>query len=129
MKHFIHTVGTPKSFEAAVEAVEKKVVEKGFCIIHTYDVAATLAAQGLHRGPLTIIEVCHAHYADEVLKRDINLSLMMPCPIVVYTEGDQTFISTMRPAALAEFSPGSGLEEVAREMDKIFLQIVSEAGG
>jgi uncharacterized protein (DUF302 family) len=129
VKHFIHTVDTPKSFEAAVEAVEKKVVEKGFCIIHTYDVAATLKAQGLHRGPLTIIEVCNAHYADEVLKKDVSVALMLPCPIVVYTEGEQTFISTMRPVALAEFSPGSGLEEVAGQMETVFLQIVNEARG
>jgi uncharacterized protein (DUF302 family) len=97
VKSFLYTVETKKSFEAAVEAVENKVVEKGFSVVHTYDVASTLAAEGFHRGPLKIVGVCNARYTNDVLKKDVNLALMMPCPIVVYTEGEETLISTMRP--------------------------------
>ena len=127
MRHFLYTVGTMKSFEAAVEAVEEKVEANNFCVMHTYDVAATLAAEGFARGPLKIIEVCSARHADEALKRDVKVAVMLPCAIAVYTEGENTFISTMRPSALAEFSPGSGLEQIAAEMEKIVLQIVNEA--
>jgi uncharacterized protein (DUF302 family) len=129
VKKFLYAVETKKSFEAAVEAVEEKVAEKGFSVVHTYDVASTLAAEGFHRGPLKIIEVCHARYANEVLNRDINMALMLPCPIVVYTEGGETFISTMRPRALAEFSPDSGLEGIANQIEDVVLQIVNEARG
>jgi uncharacterized protein (DUF302 family) len=129
MRHFLYTVGTTKSFEAAVEAVERAVAGKGYRVMNTYDVAATLAAEGFYRGPLKIIEVCNARDADEILKKDVSVALMLPCPIVVYTEGGKTFISTMRPAALAEFSPGSGLEQVASQMETVFLQIVNEARG
>jgi uncharacterized protein (DUF302 family) len=129
VKSFLYTVTTKKSFEAAVDAVEAKTVEKGFHVVHTYDVAATLAAAGLTRGPLKIIEVCNARFADEALKRDVNVALMLPCPIVVYTEGDQTFISTMRPSALAEFSPHSGLNGLASQVEAIVLRIINEARG
>jgi hypothetical protein len=60
MKSFLYTVDTMKSFETAVRAVERKVAEKGFRVVHTYDVAATLADAGCRRGPLKIIEVCNA---------------------------------------------------------------------
>ena len=129
MKHYLYTVDTQKSFEAAVEAVEEKVAEKGYRVMHTYDVAATLAAEGFHRGPLKIIEVCQARFADELLKRDVSVALMLPCPITVYTEGEKTFIAAMRPQALTEFSPGSGLEEIAAQMETAILQIVDEARG
>jgi uncharacterized protein (DUF302 family) len=129
VKHYLYTVDTQKSFNAAVEAVVRVVTEKGYRVMHTYDVAATLAAEGFHRGPLKIIEVCNPSHANEILQRDVSLALMLPCPIVVYTEGEKTFISTMRPAALAEFSPGSGLEDVASQMEAVFLQIVNEARG
>jgi len=127
MKSFLHTVATTKSFEAAVEAVEQKVAEKDFRVVNTYDVAASLAEQGYHRGPLKIIEVCNARFASEALEKDINVALMLPCPIAVYTEGGKTFISTMRPLALAAFSPGSGLEEIASEVERVVLEIVDEA--
>jgi cobyrinic acid a,c-diamide synthase len=60
-------------------------------------------------------------------ERDINMALMLPCPIVVYTEGEETFISAMRPRALAEFSPDSGLGQIARQMETVVFQIVNEA--
>ena len=127
MRHFLYTVGATKSFNAAVEAVEAKVAEKGYRVMHTYDVAAILATEGFARSPLKIIEVCNARYADEALRRDVNLAVLLPCSIAVYTEGENTFISTMRTSALAEFSPGAGLEQIAAEMEKTLLQIVDEA--
>ena len=87
MKSFLHTVDTQKSFEAAVEAVEAKVAENNFRVVNTYDVAATLTEQGFPRSPLKIIEVCNARFASEALEKDINVALMLPCPIAVYTEG------------------------------------------
>jgi uncharacterized protein (DUF302 family) len=127
MKSFLHTVDTTKSFEAAVEAVQQKVAEKNFRVVNTYDVAASLAEQGYRRGPLKIIEVCNARFASEALEKDINVALMLPCPIAVYTEGGKTFISTMRPLAIVAFSPGSGLEEIATEVERVVLEIIDEA--
>jgi uncharacterized protein (DUF302 family) len=127
MKSFLHTVDTPKSFEAAVEAVDAKVAEKNFRVVNTYDVAATLTEQGFPRSPLKIIEVCNARLASEALEKDINVALMLPCPIAVYTEGGKTFISTMRPSALVALCPTSGLEQIAAEVEQLVLQIVDEA--
>ena len=127
MKHFLYTVETAKSFEAAVEAVELGVAANGYRVMNTYDVAGTLATEGFDRGPLKIIEVCNARHVDEILKKDITAALMLPCPIAVYTDGGKTFISTMRPAAFLEFSPASGLEAVAGQMEAVFLQIVNAA--
>ena len=104
MKSFLHTVDTQKSFEAAVEAVETKVAEKNFRVVNTYDVAATLTEQGFPRSPLKIIEVCNARLASEALEKDINVALMLPCPIAVYTEGRENFYQ--HDAAL---SPGRAL--------------------
>jgi uncharacterized protein (DUF302 family) len=103
-------------------------VEKNFRVINTYDVAATLTEQGYPRSPLKIIEVCNARYVSEALDKDINVALMLPCPIAVYTEGLKTFISTMRPSAMAALCPASGLEEIAAQVERVILQIVDEAG-
>jgi uncharacterized protein (DUF302 family) len=127
MKSFLHTVDTQKSFEAAVEAVEVKVAENNFRVVNTYDVAATLTEQGFPRSPLKIIEVCNARYASEALEKDINVALMLPCPIAVYTEAGKTFISTMRPSAMVALCPTSGLDQIAAEVERVVLQIVDEA--
>lgn len=127
MKHFLYTVETIKSFEDAVQAVEEKVAENGFRVVHTYDVAASLAQEGFRRGPLKIIEVCNARYASAALEKDINSALMFPCPIAVYSESGKTSVSTMRPSALIAFCPSSGLDGIATEVEGLVLQIIHEA--
>jgi uncharacterized protein (DUF302 family) len=127
MQNFQYTVMSSKSFDVAVTAIEQKSAEKGFRVLHTHDVAGTLAEKGFVREPLKIVEICNARYANEVLKKDVTIALMLPCPISVYTTGGQTFISTMKPSILADFYPEAGVQGVAAEVEKAVLQIVDEA--
>lgn len=126
MRSFEHTVTTEKSFDDTVAAVERIAAEKGFRVLHTHDVAATLAEKGFRREPLKIIEICNAKYASQVLARDVKISLMLPCPISVYVEG-RTHISTMLPTTISEFFPQAGIDEVAAQVEKTVLEIVAEA--
>lgn len=127
MKDFEYTVISGKDFNDAVKAVEDKSAEKGFRVLHTHDVAATLGEKGFPREPLKIVEVCNARYASEVLRKDVKISLMLPCPISVYVEKGRTFISTMLPTVLADFYPNAGIDGVAAEVEKTVLAIVNEA--
>lgn len=125
----MYTVGTTKSFEAAVEAVEELLADQGYLVVDTYEGDVPKTAEGQRPDPLRIIEVCSARDVNEVLKRDVSAALMLPCPIVIYTNGGKTFIGTMRPAAFPEFSLASGLQQVAKQMEAAFLQIVNQACG
>jgi uncharacterized protein (DUF302 family) len=127
MQNFQYTVMSSKSFDAAVSSIEQKSAEKGFRVLHTHDVAGTLAEKGFTREPLKIVEICNARYANEVLTKDIGIALMLPCPITVYTKGGQTFVSTMKPSVLADFYPEAGIGTVAAEVERAVLQIVDEA--
>jgi len=127
VKTFEKTISTSKSFDEAVAAVEKKTVEKGFKVLYTHDMAATLAEKGFPREPLKIIEVCNAKYASQALDKDVKLALMMPCPISVYVQGGKTHISTMLPTSIVEFFPKVGIEKTAEEMEKGVLAIIAEA--
>src|SRR5437879_696244 len=95
MNKFEYTVTTNKSCPEAVEAVEKKAAEVGFRVLHTHDLAATLAEKGFPREPLKLIEICNAKHASRVLEKDVKLSLMLPCPISVYVQSGKTHISTL----------------------------------
>ena len=127
MRSFERTVTTEKSFDEAVSTIEKKTAEKGFRVLHTHDVAATLAEKGFPREPLKIIEICNAKYASQVLDKDIKLSLMLPCPISVYVQGGKTTISTLLPTSIAEFFPQAELESLASEVERIVVAIVEES--
>lgn len=127
MNTFERTVITDKPLEEAVSAIEQKAAEKGFRVLHTHDVAATLAEKGFPREPLKIIEICNAKYASQVLNKDVKISLMLPCPISVYVVGGQTHISTLLPTSIVQFFPHAGIEGLASEVESIVLQIIEEA--
>ncbi len=74
MKNFEYTVISGKSFDETVKAIEQKSAEKGFRVLHTHDVAATLTEKGFPREPLKIVEICNARAASEVLKKDVKTS-------------------------------------------------------
>ncbi|MGA3213737.1 MAG: DUF302 domain-containing protein [Terriglobales bacterium] len=127
MKNFQYTVSSNKTFDAAVSAVERTTAEKGFRVLHTHDVAATLAEKSFAREPLKIVEVCNARYADDVLKRDVKVAVMLPCRIAIYAKDGATFISTMRPSAIADFYPDVDIANIAAAIEKTVLEIVDEA--
>jgi len=127
VKTFEKTVVTQKSFDDAVAAIEKKTAEKGFRVLHTHDVAATLAEKGFRRDPLKIVEICNARYASQVLEKDVKLALMLPCPISIYVQGGKTCISTLLPSSIVEFFPEAGIETIAAEVEKAVLGIIEEA--
>ena len=124
---FEYRVETQKSFPEAVAAVEAKTAEKGFRVLHVHDVQATLAEKGFTREPLKIIEVCNAKFAHQVLTKDMKVSLFLPCKINVFTQGGKTHISALRPAAMPQFFPNSGIEATAKEVDGVITSIVDEA--
>jgi uncharacterized protein (DUF302 family) len=127
MQPFAKTVITERTFDQAVAVIEQKASEKGFRVLHTHDVAATLAEKGFPRSPLKIIEICNAKYASQVLSKDARISLMLPCPISVFVQDGKTHISTLLPSSISQFFPEAGIEQLAAEVEAIVLQIVDEA--
>ena len=127
MRTFEYTVETSKSFEEAVAAVQAHSGQKGFRVLHTHDVAATLAEKGFPREPLKVVEICNAWYASEVLKKDVKVSLMLPCPISIYREAGTTWISALLPTTITEFFPDAGIDAVAAEVENTVMEIVNSA--
>ena len=127
MMKFETTIESPRSFDDTVKAIEQKAAEKGFRVLHTHDVAATLAEKGFRRAPLKIIEICNARYASAVLEKNVKVSLMLPCPISVYQQEGKIFVSALLPSRIAEFFPGAGMEPIANEVEKTVLAIIGEA--
>jgi uncharacterized protein (DUF302 family) len=64
--------------------------------------------------------------SSQVLAKDIKISLMLPCPISVYTQEGKTYISTLRPKVISDFYPQADIKALAEEVDKIVLSIVDE---
>ncbi len=122
-----YTVSTDKTFAEAVSAVTKRTAAHGFKVQFVHDVTATLAEKGFVREPVTIIEMCNAKYASQVLSRDVKIGLMLPCPVMVYEQDGKVFIATMRPSLIGAFFPEAGIDDVAAEVEAVLIEIIDEA--
>jgi uncharacterized protein (DUF302 family) len=122
-----YTVKSGKSFDETVEAVTTGTAEAGFRVLFVHDVAATLAEKGFTRERVSIIEVCNAKYASQVLAADVKIGLMLPCPIMVYAESGEVFVTTMRPSLIAGFFPEADIADVAGTVESVLLGIMDKA--
>jgi len=122
-----YTVSTDKTYDDAVSAVTERTAAHGFKVQFVHDVAATLAEKGFEREPVTIVEICNARYASQVLARDVKIGLMLPCPVMVYEKDGAVFISTMRPSLIGGFFPEADIADVAMEVETAIIGIIDEA--
>jgi uncharacterized protein (DUF302 family) len=98
-------------------------------VLFTHDVAATLAEKGFDRERVSIVEICNAKFASQVLAADVRIGLMLPCPIMVYAEKGEVFITTMRATLIADFFPDAEISAVAAEVETVLLGVVDASAG
>ncbi len=113
-----------KPFDMVVENLEKETANNQFRVLHVHDVKATLEEKGFEREPLKIIEVCNAGFAYQALQKNLHTALFMPCRFVVHTEGDKTVVTLARPAAISEMLPGSGLDQLAADVESTLKTVM-----
>lgn len=121
------TVESAKPFDDTVAAVEREIAAAGFKVQAVHDVSATLAEKGFERERVTIVEMCNARHAHAVLAADVKIGLMLPCPVMVYAEGERVFVSTMKPTLIAGFFPHADLGDSPRVVEDVLLEVMERA--
>ena len=124
MADFEYTVTTDKSVDAAVAAVEKAAQDSNFRVLYVHDVDGTLREKGFERASYKIVEVCSAKYASEMLNTDIGVGLFLPCKVNVYTLGNQTHISGLRPSIIGKMFDNEKIRATAAEVEGIICAII-----
>jgi uncharacterized protein (DUF302 family) len=112
----VNTIETTVDLDitAAEAELRAALAEEGFGVLTEIDVAATLQAKlGVTRPPLRILGACNPGFADRALRVDRDAALMLPCNVVLESEGDRTRLSTADPRDLM---PGDDLAELTAEV-------------
>lgn len=103
-------------FEEVVERVTAALAGEGFGVLTTIDVAATLRAKlGVEVPPYVILGACNPQLASRGLELEPDLGVLLPCNVVVRSDGDATRIAAMEPRAAMELAANDELEPLAAE--------------
>ncbi|HLC66614.1 MAG TPA: DUF302 domain-containing protein [Candidatus Nanoarchaeia archaeon] len=94
---------TIKPFAQAVEDIRESLKTEGFGIITEIDAQKTLKEKiGVEFPQYVILGACNPKLAHQALLSDPEIGLLLPCNVLVYTQGGKTCISAMRPTVFAE---------------------------
>ena len=108
---------TGLSMTAAEEAVRAALSEQGFGVLTEIDVAATLKAKlGIGRAPLKILGACNPGFANRALELDENISLLLPCNVVLAQTDSGTRISAVDPRSLMDTPEFNVLAQEAADL-------------
>lgn len=104
---------------ARIQANIQKMEHKGWQLSGLRDPGRAVAASGGNVMPVLLIEACSTEYSGPLLKMDTSriFSILMPCTITVYKNGDgKTYIGTMNAGLMGKlFGVGDIMEKVAAD--------------
>jgi uncharacterized protein (DUF302 family) len=128
MEETRYAVPTPKSVDEAARAVEEALAARKFSVLWALDVNEKLREKGFELGPrFRILEVCNASRAKEALEANAHVGYFLPCKVVVYEEGGQTWIGLPRPTSLIGLVGDQRLRGLAEDVERTLVEAVEAA--
>lgn len=118
------------SYADAVEKAKEALKTEGFGVLCEIDVQATLKNKlGVDRSPYVILGACNPTLAHQALSAEPDLGLLLPCNVVVYEDGGQTFVKAVDPGKLLSIVENPALNPVAVEVRAKLERVLAAIAG
>ncbi|RHX93950.1 hypothetical protein DLM76_13290 [Leptospira yasudae] len=124
-----YIVESKKSVEECVRDLEKEITERKYGVLHIHNLKETMKKKGVDFAEeCRILEVCNPHKANQVLSEDMEMNLVLPCRISVYSEKGKTKIGMIKPTSLLGlFSDSPKLSETAKQVEDDLVTIIEHS--
>jgi uncharacterized protein (DUF302 family) len=117
-------------YEEAVLRVKEALKAEGFGVLTEIDVRRTLREKlGAEMEPSIILGACNPPLAHRALEQEPDIGLLLPCNVVVRTEGKGSRVEVADPQAMLGIVGNEGLNAVAEEAKQRLLRVVASLGG
>lgn len=98
-------IETSRGYDETVALVREQLAEAGFGVLTEIDVRATLKTKlDVDVAPQIILGACRPQLAHAALQADPSIAAMLPCNVVVRTDGDHTVVEAFDPHAMLAMS-------------------------
>lgn len=106
------------NFEEAIEKTTEALKEVGFGIVATIDMQAKLKESiDKEINPYVILGACNPSYASQVLEKEPQIGLMLPCNLIVRkTESNKIEVAVINAYEAMKSVNNNELEPVAKEV-------------
>jgi uncharacterized protein (DUF302 family) len=110
------TTRVREPFAETVERVRAALKDQGFGVLTEIDVRATLRDKlGEEMEDYLILGACNPPLAHRALGIDREIGLLLPCNVVVRSDGDDTVVEALDPQVMVAVSGQPAFKPVAEE--------------
>jgi uncharacterized protein (DUF302 family) len=115
------------SFEVAIDKVKQVLSEHGLGILTEIDVKNTLKKKlGVDTDNYIILGACNPSFANEALKAEQDIGLLLPCNVIVYTKDGLTFVNAIKPSVAMNMVDNPALESIAKKVEDTLVEVINE---
>ena len=115
--NLIYEKQTNQSVPDAIKKLESTLKEKGFGILWQLNFKDKIQEKGLEfKDDFVVLEVCNPKIAKDVLDKNIHVGYILPCKMVVRSEGENTYIGMASPEVLIGLVSDE-LKNLAKEVE------------
>jgi uncharacterized protein (DUF302 family) len=111
-------IATAKGYDETVALARTELGEAGFGVLTEIDIKATLKAKlDVDVESQIILGACRPQLAHAAMQADPSIAALLPCNVVVRTDGEQTVVEAFDPMAIVAMSPGApaALRDIAQD--------------
>ncbi len=106
-----------RPFDEVVAEVREALAAQGFGVLTEIDVKTTLKNKiDVDVEDQIILGACSPHHAHRALQADPSIGLLLPCNVVVRSDGKTTRVEAINPQMMVELSDADGMKAVADEV-------------
>lgn len=122
--HISTTVDLP--FDEAIEKATEALKEKGFGVLTTIDVKATLKKKiDADFRPYTILGACNPGFAHKALLAEPHIGTMLPCNVIVQEREDgKVEVSAVDPMASMQAIENIDLGDIAVTVQGLLKDVI-----
>lgn len=118
-------VAAPGGFDEVLARTRAALAAEGFGVLTEIDVQATMKEKlGLDREPYVILGACNPPLAHRALEAELELGALLPCNVVVFTDGGATHVSAVSAERMLGMVGNPALEPVAREVGERLARVL-----
>ncbi|GAC1357492.1 MAG: DUF302 domain-containing protein [Ktedonobacteraceae bacterium] len=113
-----YSFGTPLNmpYEEAIKHVKEALKAEGFGVLTEIDVRKTLQEKlGIEMEPYMILGACNPQLAYRALQQELEIGLLLPCNVVVRTEGSGSRVEIADPKSMLGIVGNEHLDAIAQE--------------
>jgi len=122
--YFSKTLSVP--FDEAIETVTAALGSKGFGVLTTIDVKATLKKKlDVDFRPYTILGACNPGFAHQALQKEDRIGTMLPCNVIVQQTPDGNVeVAAVDPIASMQAIDNPELGGIAEQVQALLKEVV-----